>query len=280
MPFCRGILTLGRVRRYVRHWASKHRELRLPLPWLTLLPEGPARQQKKKKKKEEEEKKTKKKPQSECGRKHGLSSPFSLSADEGAIPEGGHMSGRSEGCADGQINRQAAHSELLGFARRVSLRSGSLLVWDQVRKRPAGSFSFFLPFFLSFFDFTSRKQTVMHGTQPNRSSQMRMAQFLKAFPRNPHNDSGTKLATTVGEGSSLASLSLSLSSTPPSPSSGPSHPACGSLRQPDPDRLKRRAAAIRSELQFQGLSPAALATKVGSSVSAVEAVLGLDVLNT
>jgi hypothetical protein len=50
-----------------------------------------------------------------------------------------------------------AEEALLGAARRVAMRQGSVLVWNQ---------------------------TCMHGTEPNDSARPRLAQFLKAFSRS------------------------------------------------------------------------------------------------
>ena len=47
--------------------------------------------------------------------------------------------------------------ELLAYAHRLPMREGSVLIWDQ---------------------------RVLHGTAPNRSYRCRMAQYLKAFPRD------------------------------------------------------------------------------------------------
>lgn len=48
-------------------------------------------------------------------------------------------------------------SEMLQYAHRVTMREGSVLVWDQ---------------------------RVLHGTAPNTSSHCRLAQYLKAYPRH------------------------------------------------------------------------------------------------
>eukprot|EP01041_Mallomonas_annulata_P009768 gene9768-20310_t len=53
------------------------------------------------------------------------------------------------------IDKTAA--PLMDRARRVSMRAGSVLIWDQ---------------------------TLVHGSSPNQSRRCRMAQFLRAFPRH------------------------------------------------------------------------------------------------
>ena len=56
-----------------------------------------------------------------------------------------------------KVGERECESELLKLAKRVPMREGSVLVWNQ---------------------------TLAHGTEPNDSSNCRFAQFLKAFPRS------------------------------------------------------------------------------------------------
>lgn len=52
---------------------------------------------------------------------------------------------------------KGVEEELLVYAHRLPMREGSVLIWDQ---------------------------RVLHGTAPNRSYRCRLAQYLKAFPRD------------------------------------------------------------------------------------------------
>lgn len=107
--------------------------------------------------------------------------------------------------------------ELLQRAFRISMRAGSVLMWDQ---------------------------TVAHGTRPNSSSRCRTAQFLKAFSRRLcfASEHGLPPRHTVQE--EVGDNTDGTDAT--------SVPVAGHLFTPQNCRLLRRAQALERELRNTG----------------------------